>query len=47
MNLACNSKVESVRQLIAILHRKNSKLVRSIAVFDDRHGNFYNLKLLP
>ncbi|MFA0070857.1 two-component sensor histidine kinase BarA, partial [Vibrio breoganii] len=31
---------ESVRQLISYAHRKNSNLVRSIAVFDDRHELF-------
>lgn len=38
---------ESVRQLISYAHRKNSKLVRSIAVFDDRHELFVTSNFHP
>ncbi|MFS1444012.1 MULTISPECIES: two-component sensor histidine kinase BarA [unclassified Vibrio] len=38
---------ESVRQLISYAHRKNSKLVRSIAVFDERHELFVTSNFHP
>ncbi|WGS61388.1 two-component sensor histidine kinase BarA [Vibrio lentus] len=38
---------ESVRQLISYAHRKNSNLVRSIAVFDDRHELFVTSNFHP
>ena len=38
---------ESVRQLISYAHRKNSNLVRSIAVFDERHELFVTSNFHP
>ncbi|MEZ8039983.1 two-component sensor histidine kinase BarA [Vibrio sp. 1F263] len=38
---------ESVRQLISYAHRKNSKLVRSIAVFDECHELFVTSNFHP
>ncbi|MCG9641392.1 two-component sensor histidine kinase BarA [Vibrio sp. Isolate34] len=38
---------EAVRQLISYAHRKNSKLVRSIAVFDERHELFVTSNFHP
>ncbi|MEZ9566192.1 two-component sensor histidine kinase BarA [Vibrio artabrorum] len=38
---------ESVRQLISYAHRKNSKLVRSIAVFDKHHELFVTSNFHP
>ncbi|MCV5754261.1 hypothetical protein OFN51_36245, partial [Escherichia coli] len=38
---------EAVRRLISYAHRKNSKLVRSIAVFDEHHELFVTSNFHP
>ncbi len=42
-----NQSRESVRRIISYAHRKNSKFVRSIAVFDNHHKLFVTSNFHP